>query len=177
MPVEESQQPTWPHDWHSRRATQKVPSVRHSSQASGVFCGGKLSGVRPAKCSHELAMISSDLKCQQAVEKASPPDQFRISKFEFRIFPTTRLASAAFEQPESEFFNTVSLFAFRKSPRFLRIVIRNDVVVGSIPLDSRWSESPTSCHSIRQAQSARQSRKISSRRILTHRDLAFTGCN
>src|ERR671914_2244419 len=56
LPVDESQQPTWPHDWHSRSATQKVPSVRHSSQASGVFCGGKLSGVSPAKCSHNSAI-------------------------------------------------------------------------------------------------------------------------
>jgi len=55
--VEESQQPTWPHDWHSRRATQNVPSTRHSSHALGVLCGGKSSGVSPSKCSHDFAIL------------------------------------------------------------------------------------------------------------------------
>src|SRR5688500_15845856 len=64
LPVEESQQPTWPQDRHSRRATQNVPSVGHSSQASGVLCGGKSSGLNPDKCSHGWVIGSSDLKCQ-----------------------------------------------------------------------------------------------------------------
>jgi hypothetical protein len=82
LPVEESQQPTWPHDWHSRRATQKVPSVRHSSQASGVFCGGKLSGVNPAKCSHELAIVSSQLSiCSHLTSNPS------LVHCEFEILP------------------------------------------------------------------------------------------
>src|SRR5438094_10623533 len=59
LPVEESQQPTWPHAWHSRRATQNVPSTRHSSHALGVFGGGKLSAVSPLMCSHDSAIGSS----------------------------------------------------------------------------------------------------------------------
>ena len=59
LPVEESQQPTWPHAWHSRRATQNVPSTRHSSHALGVFGGGKLSAVSPLMCSHDSAIASS----------------------------------------------------------------------------------------------------------------------
>jgi hypothetical protein len=59
LPVEESQQPTWPHAWHSRRATQNVPSTRHSSHALGVFCGGKSPEVGPSKCSHNFAICFS----------------------------------------------------------------------------------------------------------------------
>src|SRR5439155_17218171 len=59
LPVEESQQPTWPHAWHSRRATQNVPSTRHSSHALGVLCGGKSPEVTPSKCSHNFAICFS----------------------------------------------------------------------------------------------------------------------
>ena len=49
MPTrEESQQPTWPHDRHSRSATQKVPSVRHSAHALAVFCGVSLPSSIPS---------------------------------------------------------------------------------------------------------------------------------
>src|SRR6185295_12924558 len=59
LPVEESQQPTWPHALHSRSATQTVPSVKHSSQAPGVLCGGKSFAVNPSKCSQALAIGTS----------------------------------------------------------------------------------------------------------------------
>src|SRR5947209_820652 len=61
LPVEESQQPTWPHAWHSRRATQNVPSTRHSSHPLGVLCGGKSTEVTPSKCSHDFAICFSCL--------------------------------------------------------------------------------------------------------------------
>src|SRR5262245_22541173 len=56
LPGEESQQPTWPHAWHSRNSTQRVPSFRHSSHAPGVWGGGKSAAVKSCKCSHGLAM-------------------------------------------------------------------------------------------------------------------------
>src|SRR5215467_369536 len=49
---EASQQPTWLHVRHSRRATQCVFSMRHSSQAFGAIVAGKSADVRPFKCSH-----------------------------------------------------------------------------------------------------------------------------
>ena len=122
LPVEESQQPTWPHDRHSRRATQKVPSVRHSSQASGVFCGGKLSGVSPAKCSHELAIISSDLKCQQAVEKphllcCARSPRFNVSENTPPLVDFSRASHLRpFEQPESEFSTLCQFLHLGSSP-------------------------------------------------------------
>src|SRR5579871_1783165 len=56
LPGEESQQPTWPHAWHSRSSTQRVPSFRHSSQAPGVRGGGKSAAVRSRRCSHGFVM-------------------------------------------------------------------------------------------------------------------------
>src|SRR5919109_2921174 len=66
FPVEESQQPTWPHDWHSRSDTHFDPSTKHSSQAPGVRSGGKSSAVNRSKCSHEFAIWSSNLNCNFA---------------------------------------------------------------------------------------------------------------
>src|SRR5262245_37529223 len=53
---EESQQPTWPHDLHSRNSTHTDPSARHSSHALGVFGGGNFSAVSPLMCSHASAI-------------------------------------------------------------------------------------------------------------------------
>src|SRR4030095_5232164 len=53
---EESQQPTWPHIWHSRRATHRGFSTRHSSQVSGVLGAGNSAAVSPSRCSHDLAI-------------------------------------------------------------------------------------------------------------------------
>ena len=67
LPVEESQQPTWPHDWHSRRATQTVLWARHSSHAPGVLCTGKPSGISPSKCSHDFAICPPISNCNYAL--------------------------------------------------------------------------------------------------------------
>src|SRR5262245_25699331 len=56
---EESQQPTWPHDLHSRNSTHTDPSARHSSHALGVFGGGNFSAVSPLMCSHASAINNS----------------------------------------------------------------------------------------------------------------------
>ncbi len=67
---EESQQLTWPHDWHSRSCTQTVPSAKHSSHASGVFGVGKSFTLSPFRCSHEVAMRSSYLQRSEPVKPA-----------------------------------------------------------------------------------------------------------
>src|SRR5262249_12810317 len=59
LPTDESQQPTWPHMRHSRSSTQRVPSRRHSSHASGVRGGGKSAPVSPTRCSHSSLMVFS----------------------------------------------------------------------------------------------------------------------
>jgi hypothetical protein len=131
LPVEESQQPTWPHDWHSRRATQKVPSLRHSSQASGVLCGGKSAGVSPDKCSHGLAIGSSDstVKLHLSSRSVHSSASRRLSQPAFCIllilaeeFPASHL-----DPPIYQFAGENSSSSFRAVPRLL---LRDEEVRG-----------------------------------------------
>src|SRR6516164_5238568 len=73
LPTEESQQPTWPQVRHSRSCTQRVPSRRHSSHASGVRGGGKSASVRFSKCLHWSAMVFSFCRDEELTSSPLQP--------------------------------------------------------------------------------------------------------